>query len=1076
MAVKRDSNATTKSTISLVPSQHEVIDARRISISHPVTAPRLINVSSQLHVPKRRSSTFGLSHKPSSNLRSGDAKLSRVAARGEHGSQPGSRTCSAPTLVNQSSEPEETHSLVRRSRREGGIFRGAAKGERFTFEDLWRRENTKAVEASSASSSSPLISNIKRQRRETWIRKRALVQGYIDGLQNPSRDAETQASTEHSLPRKRYETEISDQGFTLIRRRSRVVRPRLNRPSVERAAESAYLDGATSATGIANLTPRRSSIFSRMLTTLSTLGQVPSDGALSRVSRDGIPPTEKSKLSASHARSLSEAHSAVSAGSGRTEASQLNSLTDTIAAFPKPPTSATSITQRSKSAANPDFGSNWEPENDKLYAQIQIKPGLHRLNHGETAEIWVAVDVRTKVYRPPDYVRAESRQGIDLALVVDLSNQTSSTSRFNVIHLIRYIYQSLRKEDRLAVSVLSSFSDDPKGEPDELRLGIGLQPISSWKIEALIERLQSWTMTQEIEEIDLARALRVAIKVFTDPEVVKVPRHEEGRYLFSKHMVVITSSPSLSLDLPVRHLNEIQLHHIDPSCVAKVEGLQHPFVWSINPFSTESQLKEEGGMDFEAVDDMLLGLRSDQNLGQLEQIDISVRPGPSCHVVATLGPTIDQTLRPGESLRLMVKARVGSSTASRSTSNGDFDKLQWHDMSSHLIAELSAMLGESISDILTVEAEYSHGLLPPATRLLTRSTATIKRALRSSERSHLHDSPGAPFTSLTDQSRTPSMSSVREGHCTGTHISPTTIRYARTISEDEQALVGNRMNTYQQKSPSSTSFSRTNDSPRARVATGSSTVDEDVLGQLASYLAASLQPRQALCAIDELIEHPARSAEFSQGLDKVRAELLHRMAVQRRLGPRASPGIYLTRAGSEEIINSLGSSPSSLLYSAHQQDRIDNLTSPTREWSRHHDPGLMPKPLITPVSQQRVYKPQGNRISILEDCDAAGMIWKRMEVEAGGTMMQDSPRSPFSSAKGRARSVTINEFVKELGEERRAGEEQENEGRHPAKGGSLRNLRSLDGEALGPVAAASVLSNAPYPYSTANQVVNTPCM
>ena len=1073
---RRESKAT--STGSLVPSLHEASDARRVSISHLRVAPRVVIVSEPLHVPKRRSSNSAIAEKyMSSYTRGTPAQGGTLKVRGEVVDS-GNRASSA--LVDPDAQSDCYQPLLpgHRRKREAGIFRGTLSGERLTFEELWKRQKAKVTDDTAHHPKQQGHPRTRRVRRDTWIGKKALVQSYISDLQKLRLPLDEADVSTQPVYQRRFETEVSDQGFALIRKKSR------GSPAHEEHRESEEIlslprsDGGKISLDDLASTPRRPSVFNRVLSTLGSIRQTSTDGSISKASKEGFPPTVKSQGSASLATTGHRVNSEQSNGSLGSYQSHPSSLTDTIAAFPQPPTSATSVTQQSRSIMSTDFGINWEPEYEKLYAEIVATPGVSTLEYGDTVETWVAVEVRTRIYRPSEDARPEARRGIDMVLVVDLSSQTSASSAENAIFLIRYIYQSLRKEDRLAILVMSSFGGSSVSEPDELRLGIGLQPINPCKIEALLISLEGRVFDRRIEETDIARGVYTALKLFTDPELAKIPRIEEGRYLFSKHITVISASTRLEIE-PTTQLEGIRVHHINPCLIPTNPPLSSAFVWTLNPFCCSSRHLAGESAASACIDEMLASMRSDQNLGRLEQLEVQVRPAPSCGILAVMGNASKVTLRPGELIRLLVKAQIGHSTVSRSSSYGFVKEHDESQSASQLLAELDAMLGEAVTDILSVEAEYSHCMLPPATRLVTRANATVKRAL-----SHRTDD-GSKFLSVSPLGggRSPSIeqgSDRKPSRTVGQQISPTTIKYDLRC----QSGIGGEEAATSPDGKNGSGF-ETEPGIKGQGATSpsASKTDGDILRRLAYFLAGALQPRQALCAIDDLTAQNEKTLRYCEDFDALRAELLHQIAIGQQLGRHEGSSkddsSSMSRSISGDIVDFLAVSPRSLLYASEQQDQIDMLASPTCQ--RYHTPVPFEPPVLsyTPISQQRVSHGLRARTSNLNGSDEAVKIWKRLEAEAGGIMTYDSP-GPRSSPRRREKSLTIQEFVKEVGKERDLQYEREKGDLVTSRSLSSRQhqrltnrpapLRPVDVEHI---ASTTNNSNVGYPYSSTNRVVRS---
>ena len=122
--------------------------------------------------------------------------------------------------------------------------------------------------------------------------------------------------------------------------------------------------------------------------------------------------------------------------------------------------------------------------------------------------------------------------------------------------------------------------------------------------------------------------------------------------------------------------------------------------------------------------------RSQTLCGQLTDVEIIVTAASNCEIVGMLGNTRHDCLRPGQVASILVRVRVGA-LALPSWRDAGAGTLTEHSHASHhrMLAELDALLGETLQEIIHVEVQHRHSLFPQDIGLSVESTCVIKRCI-----------------------------------------------------------------------------------------------------------------------------------------------------------------------------------------------------------------------------------------------------------------------------------------------------------------------------------------------------------
>ncbi|KAI5797587.1 hypothetical protein EDC01DRAFT_727301 [Geopyxis carbonaria] len=143
---------------------------------------------------------------------------------------------------------------------------------------------------------------------------------------------------------------------------------------------------------------------------------------------------------------------------------------------------------------------------------------------------------------------------------------------------------------------------------------------------------------------------------------------------------------------------------------------------------SESNSEKFPDKGFVEVNQILKIIRTNIDVGKLQDVKVFIQPGDGCEIKAVLGNTSLGTMFPGERRTVLVKVRVLNikDWTGTETINGnetiDFDELE---------RQLEATLGELKTTILTVQAAYFHPLLGTSGETFTeRNEVQINRNQR----------------------------------------------------------------------------------------------------------------------------------------------------------------------------------------------------------------------------------------------------------------------------------------------------------------------------------------------------------
>ena len=199
----------------------------------------------------------------------------------------------------------------------------------------------------------------------------------------------------------------------------------------------------------------------------------------------------------------------------------------------------------------------------------------------------------------------------------------------------------------------------------------------------------------------------------------------------SRSIIVLTPNPTALTE--VVHITPFRIHVILPGIASFSSPPFEAFNgWWLNAAMTPIPIDFNEHHDrfyshLRSLGDLIAFERSMSDVGQVTNVIVYIKPGNTAAIERVVGDLWYPVLRPGQILSLLVKINVKAlatptrSTGSRSQSSSSSSSLE------DAFAHIELMLGEALSELLTIEVVYSHSYFPDSTSLAVHESCWLRR-------------------------------------------------------------------------------------------------------------------------------------------------------------------------------------------------------------------------------------------------------------------------------------------------------------------------------------------------------------
>ncbi len=174
----------------------------------------------------------------------------------------------------------------------------------------------------------------------------------------------------------------------------------------------------------------------------------------------------------------------------------------------------------------------------------------------------------------------------------------------------------------------------------------------------------------------------------------------------------------------------IQVHYVNPTPLPCRLQSGSGSGWQLHlplPLITEGEIPSEYEDPAAWLAKVIQSAKLGVLPGNLKDVSVSIFAGANCTVETVLGQTEWDYLNPGQTIRLLVKVRRGSTPDTRTPMADSPGVLEYGVSSQEALNELDILLGEAVEELVHVEVRYEHTLLPPGTTLSIQETGTAKK-------------------------------------------------------------------------------------------------------------------------------------------------------------------------------------------------------------------------------------------------------------------------------------------------------------------------------------------------------------
>ena len=358
-----------------------------------------------------------------------------------------------------------------------------------------------------------------------------------------------------------------------------------------------------------------------------------------------------------------------------------------------------------------------------LGLKTTILPEIESIDTEGGQTIWVAVDVMGDVTVPRHCLEIAPvlRPCLDVVVLIDLSAYTS-TGCFNAAREITsFIASQLDPvKDRLAV-VCSTFFEGKAGS----RVVFSLRPVQSVDLKTTMSTLDHTSHRPASSHLRSALECSITMLLNSQPTLpINQPKGDTLSLERYGHVFVVSAHAG-NWKEPSSSQNNIQFHIVHPGILpwkgqeGSSNGWQLRSLYPPRLGSTALNLAEGGLPD--QLRSVIRHAKLAAYTGTITNVKVQVAAASNCSVEAILGSTEAAALRPGGSMALLVRLRVGAlKILSAPADHCGQDAIS-------LLAQLDAMLGEAAEEILTVNVSYQHSLLPPESTVMITSKGRLKR-------------------------------------------------------------------------------------------------------------------------------------------------------------------------------------------------------------------------------------------------------------------------------------------------------------------------------------------------------------
>ena len=198
----------------------------------------------------------------------------------------------------------------------------------------------------------------------------------------------------------------------------------------------------------------------------------------------------------------------------------------------------------------------------------------------------------------------------------------------------------------------------------------------------------------------------------------------------SDHVFVVSSNVSGCFEL-LTDMGSIKVHVIYPAITFQdaEEVRCSPNFSSVPVKSLDSSANWRDPSRFllDRLQTMLGIARADNGSGSITDLALRIKSAGSCKIVNVFGKQDAAELLPGQVITLLVKVKVPAVSRPRTTKFSMNLRKTPTQRYNDALMDLEGMLGETITDVMSVEVRYKHSAFPKNTEMVIMETVRISR-------------------------------------------------------------------------------------------------------------------------------------------------------------------------------------------------------------------------------------------------------------------------------------------------------------------------------------------------------------